>query len=157
MIATKEAFGEQDNLSIVSYDFCTLKYYLKTALSRFSSSSHPTTRMRHRKRMSGFKKYSVRDCKLPQTITSDQECSTFSKLATEATFILFQLKQRLPTIALKFAIVSGAVPSATLTPPPPIPLPLLEVTRRRSTGSRQSRVPATGETALIRPPTKLSS
>ena len=28
-------FGERGNLSIVSYDFCTWKYYLKTALSRF--------------------------------------------------------------------------------------------------------------------------
>ena len=45
---TASIFGERGNLSVVSYDFCTWKYYLKTALSHFS---HPTTRMRHRKRM----------------------------------------------------------------------------------------------------------
>ena len=80
------------NLSIVSYDFCTWKYYLKNALSRFSSSSHPTTRMRHRKKMSGFKNYSMRDCKLPLAITWDQECKYVCKIGDRSDFYLILIK-----------------------------------------------------------------
>ena len=35
---TASIFGERGNFSIVCYDFCTWKYYLKTALFRFKSS-----------------------------------------------------------------------------------------------------------------------
>ena len=81
---------------------------------------------------------------------------TFAKLATGAALISFYSKQHLRTIKLKLDIVWGeAVPSAT--PPPPLPLSLLEVARRRSAGSCQSRFPSTDETTLILPPTKLSS
>ena len=63
-----------------------------------------------------------------------------------------------------YLILSTATPArhslrrsvASTTPPPPLPLSLLEVASRRSAGSCQSRVLATGETTLIRPPTKLS-
>ena len=64
--------------------------------------------MQHRNRMSGFKYYLVRDCKLPKAINSDEECGYVCKIGDRSDFYLSLIKATISDYKLKLAIVTRA-------------------------------------------------